>query len=115
MRISDWISDVCSSDLLEVVDHVAVVHDFVAHVDRRAERLDRTLDDLDRAVDAGAEAAGIGEDDVHGTEFYRRPATGRAFTGRRSSSRMAHTLLSRRRGEGGPIARHCRRSEEHTA
>ena len=26
--------------VLEVVDHEAVVHDFVAHVDRRAERLD---------------------------------------------------------------------------
>src|SRR5690606_10025160 len=51
--------------LLEVVDHVAVVHDLVAHVDRRAQRLDRTLDDLDRAVDAGAEAAGVGEQDIH--------------------------------------------------
>src|SRR3546814_629938 len=94
--------------LLEVVDHVAVVHDFVAHVDRRAERLDRTLDDLDRAVDAGAEAAGIGEDDVHKYPFYRRPDPETLVFGNRSDSRTAHTPLSRLRGEGGPLARHCR-------
>src|SRR5690606_30575269 len=52
--------------LLEIVDHVAVVHDLVAHVDRRAEGLDGALDDLDGAIDAGAEAAGVGEDDIHG-------------------------------------------------
>jgi hypothetical protein len=39
---------------------VLVVHDFVAHVDRRAELDQRALDDLDGALDAGAEAAGIG-------------------------------------------------------
>src|SRR3546814_10256256 len=74
--------------LLEVVDHVAVVHDFVAHVDRRAERLDRTLDDLDRAVDAGAEAAGIGEDDVHKYPFYRRPDPETLVFGDRKSTRL---------------------------
>ncbi len=50
----------------QAVDHVTVVHDFVAHVDRRAEQLDRALDDVDRAVDTGAEAARIGEQDAHG-------------------------------------------------
>ncbi len=50
---------------LEVVDDVAVVHDLVANVNRRAEQLDRALDDLDRAVDAGAKAAGIGEQNFH--------------------------------------------------
>jgi hypothetical protein len=40
----------------QVVHHEAVVHDFVAHVDRRAEGFDGALDDLDGAVDAGAEA-----------------------------------------------------------
>src|SRR5690606_27542647 len=57
--------------LLQVVDHVAVVHDLVAHVDRRAQGLDGTLDDLDPAVDAGAETAGIGDDDVHGVHSTR--------------------------------------------
>ena len=49
--------------LLQVVDDVGVVHDLVAHVDRRAEALQRALDDLDGAVDAGAKAARLGEDD----------------------------------------------------
>jgi hypothetical protein len=43
------------------VDHEAVVHDLVAHIDGRAPFLERHLDDLDRAVDAGAEAARRGE------------------------------------------------------
>ena len=42
---------------LQPLDHVAVVDDLVAHIDRRAVLLDRPLDDLDRPVDAGAEAA----------------------------------------------------------
>ena len=41
----------------ECLDDVAIVHDLVAHVDRRSELLQRQLDDLDGAVDAGAEAA----------------------------------------------------------
>ena len=49
------------------VDHEPVVHDLVAHVDRRAEQLERPLDDVDRAVDAGAEAAGIGEQNRMGS------------------------------------------------
>ncbi len=56
----------------EVVDDVAVVHDFVAHVDRRAVLLERALDDGDRAIDAGAEAARIGEQDVHVSDLLRR-------------------------------------------
>jgi hypothetical protein len=47
--------------LAQPVHDVAVVHDFVAHVDRGAVHLERHLDDVDRAVDAGAEAAGSGE------------------------------------------------------
>ena len=41
----------------QVLDDVLVVHDLVAHVDRRAAQLERALDDLDRALDAGAKAA----------------------------------------------------------
>ena len=61
--------------LLEVFDHEPVVHDFVAHVDRRAQRFERALDDLDGAIDAGAEAAGIGEDDVHAANYPPFPVT----------------------------------------
>ena len=49
----------------QVLDHELVVHDLVPHVDRRAVQRERALDDLDGAVDAGAEAAGIGEQDFH--------------------------------------------------
>ena len=42
---------------LQLLDHVAVVHDLVTHVDRGAVAPQRLLDHPDRAVDAGAEAA----------------------------------------------------------
>ena len=41
---------------LEAVDHVLVVHDFVAHVNRRAVLLQRALDDLNGADHARAKA-----------------------------------------------------------
>ena len=46
---------------LEVVDHVGVVHDLVAHVDRRTELAQRPLDDLDGPVDAGTDAPRLGQ------------------------------------------------------
>ena len=42
---------------LEALDHVAVVYDLVAHIDRRAVAGERPLDRVDGAHDAGAEAA----------------------------------------------------------
>ena len=48
----------------QVLDHVLVVHDLVAHVDRRAVQLERALDDVDGAVHAGAEAARLGEEQL---------------------------------------------------
>ena len=49
---------------LEILDHGAVMHDFMADIDGRAIAAQRLLDDSDRPVDAGAEAAGAGEDDA---------------------------------------------------
>ena len=46
---------------LELGHDVDVVHDLLAHVDRRAEALERLLDGDDGAVDAGAVAARRGE------------------------------------------------------
>ena len=46
---------------LEVGDHVLVVHDLLADVDRRAVELERLLDGDDRPVDPGAVAARRGE------------------------------------------------------
>ena len=59
------------AEAAQPLDDVAVVHHFVTHVDRRAEQLDRALDDVDGAIDAGAEAARIGEQDLHATPSSR--------------------------------------------
>jgi hypothetical protein len=49
---------------LQIVDHVGVVDDFMAHVDRRAKTSERLLDDGDRAVHPGAKTARAGEQDL---------------------------------------------------
>ena len=54
------------AQLPQPVDDEAVVDDFVADIDRRAEPLERELDDLDRPVDPGAEAARGGDQDSEG-------------------------------------------------
>src|SRR5689334_17270850 len=51
--------------VLQRVDDVLVVHDLMADIDGLAELLERPLDDVDRANDAGAESAGLGENDSH--------------------------------------------------
>src|SRR3546814_15216093 len=45
MRISDWSSDVCSSDLNAVLD-VMFAPDFLPHVERSGKLLRRKLEDL---------------------------------------------------------------------
>jgi hypothetical protein len=49
----------------QAIDDEAVVHHFMAHVNRGAERFQCTLHDLDRAIDTGTESTGIGEQDIH--------------------------------------------------
>ena len=49
---------------LQPIDHMGVVHDFVAHVDRGAESLERLLDNGDSAFDSGAKTARGGEDNA---------------------------------------------------
>ena len=49
---------------LQALDHVAVVHDLVADIDRRAIALERLLDRIDRPHHAGAEAARRAEQDL---------------------------------------------------
>ena len=53
--------------VLQAFDHVFVVHDLVAHIDRRAVFLQRALHDLDRAHDARAKAARLRQINFHGT------------------------------------------------
>ena len=50
--------------LAQLLDDVLVVHDLLAHVDRRAVELERALDGLHGAVDAGAVAARGGEQEL---------------------------------------------------
>src|SRR5690606_11410638 len=60
----------------QVFDHVAVVHDLVAHVDRRPVDLQGAFDDLDGPVDACAEAARLRQDDLGarpGLSAHRTP------------------------------------------
>ena len=44
---------------------MAVVDDFVAHIDRGSVALEGDLDDFDRTIDAGTKTSGIGEQDAH--------------------------------------------------
>ena len=57
---------------LEALDHVAVVDDLVADVDRRPVKRERPLDGVDGAHDAGAEAARRAQDDFQGRFGVRR-------------------------------------------
>ena len=52
--------------LTQLLDHVLVVDDLLAHVDRRSVQLERALDGLYGAVDAGAVAARCGEQQLFG-------------------------------------------------
>jgi hypothetical protein len=65
------------AERLEPLDHVDVVHDLLAHVDRRAVDLQRLLDGLHGPVDACAVAAGLASrtrrDGVGMTPVYGRP------------------------------------------
>ena len=56
----------------QLVDHVAVVDDLVADVDRRPVLAQRLLDDVDRTLDPGAEAARAGEEDGQLGSAHRR-------------------------------------------
>src|SRR5687767_11989334 len=64
-------------DLIQLVDEYrafgaqifhdkSIMHDLVAHIDRRPEKLERTLNDLDGAVDTRAKPSGIGKKNLHG-------------------------------------------------
>src|SRR5262249_45266300 len=51
--------------LLESLDHVAIVHDFVIDVNRRAEQFKNLFQAVDGHVDTGAKPARVGENDSH--------------------------------------------------
>src|SRR5690606_226417 len=83
----------------------AVVHDLVAHVDRRAEGLQRALDDLDRAIDAGTETTRVGEQDLHAVLAMGTPV---AASVRYGSPIVVHRPgLAAQRGSRSPCAARC--------
>ncbi len=45
----------------QIINHIGVMHDFMAHIDRRAELLQRAFNDFDRTVDPGTETARLRE------------------------------------------------------
>ena len=55
---------------LEAFDHVFVMDDGVAHIDRRPVFFERQFHDLDRAVHAGAESARGAEQNVEVRPFF---------------------------------------------
>ena len=61
--------------LLKSFHHVAIVHDLVKHIQRRADERQRLVDGLHRHVYAGAEAAGVGEQDLHPRSVAQRLGT----------------------------------------
>src|SRR3546814_8116318 len=93
MRISDWSSDVCSSDLLEVL--------------AAAERLDRP--------EAHIEAAEVelrhGARDLVEARGQRRRDVGAAVGVKRAGAHAAE----QREAHQFPLGRHAGRSEEHTS
>ena len=56
----------------QILHHVAVVHDFVTDIDRRAVFLQRPLDDFDRPLDTGTKTARLGQDDADHGHFSNR-------------------------------------------
>src|SRR5262245_16790403 len=57
---------------LEALNNVLVVHDLVAHIDRRPIFLQGALDDLDGTNHAGAESPGLGQNHFHAKILSRR-------------------------------------------
>ena len=83
----------------QFVDHVAIVDDLVADIDRRAVLAQGLLDHVDRALDPGAEAARAGEQDGE-----------RLVGGRRARARG-----SQARTDGGCLAQSPQRCENTAA
>ena len=83
----------------QLLDHVLVVDDLLAHVDGRAVQLERALDGLHGAVDAGAVAARRGEEQLlregggHGARVYEA-APAAAAASARAELRISATVDS---------------------
>src|SRR3546814_1511138 len=56
----------------QVFDHELVVHHFMPHIDRRPENFQGPVDDFDGAIHTRAEAARVGEFDLHGKSRHAK-------------------------------------------
>ena len=68
--------------LAQIIDNEFVVHDFMAHIDRRTEHIERAIDDFDGAIDTGAKAARIGETNLRHRLLFRLVAHAHLYSGR---------------------------------
>ena len=57
--------------LSEVLDHMTVVHDLVAYIDRGSEALERLLDDLDRPLHPCTKTTRLRQQDAKGGSGHR--------------------------------------------
>ncbi|MNL38145.1 hypothetical protein D3C87_1603390 [compost metagenome] len=53
------------SALTQAFNHIAVVHHFVTHINRRAVDFQRVFNNADSAVNAGAKTARVSQQDLH--------------------------------------------------
>ena len=81
----------------ERLDHMAIVDDLVADIDRRAEFLERPLDDVDRPHDAGAETSGLSHKNPHPDQFLPQGQS------RQTICWVALPEVQRQTRHGGPI------------
>ena len=86
---------------LEVVDHIGVVHNFVAHVDGRTKALQGPFDNFNGPVNPGAEAAGFGQQDFFDGHVYSTP---KSLTSKRTGC-PANGWLKSNRSQSGPHSR----------
>src|SRR3546814_3817903 len=109
MRISDWSSDVCSSDLLERLEAGERVG--AAAVGQDDRRIRREIGRRQR-IDARAEEQIAAEERIgRRVEIDRREDVGADDVGRET---LAVLRIVGARGEGQPVA-DLERSEEHTS
>ena len=66
---------------LERFDHVAIVDDLMAHIDRSAMLGQRSLDNIDRPNNASAKPARLGKNDLHSLPSRRSLDGARLMTG----------------------------------
>src|SRR3546814_6492197 len=116
MRISDWSSDVCSSDLPGLVA-AEIVHDddiarleagdqLLANIGQEAFAVDRTVEDARRGEPIAAQGAQEG----HGAPVAMRGEAANPLASRPPAAQWGHVGF-----DPGLVDEHETRSEEHTS